>query len=438
MRGKTRQENPRRKLSEITTRYRSGNTVRSEGIATVSPAATSAKLRINVVERFDLRTAPERIHFNCASVSLASIRNLAKDRRMKSFRSKIASASITFGALVMMLMPLTSAFAQPSALDTYLFDQTETFAALIIKDGMTAYERHAQGFQPRSKHLFWSAAKSILVTLAGVAIREGKLRWDQSVCELMPELRASRAELCPITVEHLAFWQSGMDWSETYEKAVLMSNVVSMLYGPGARDVAGYFFAQKPKQAPGTGVNYSSGDANALSYLLRKAYGDSEYSTFVESRLSRPLGLQDFMLERDASGTIIGSSYLYSSLADMARLGALYMNGGELDGVRVLSSEFVPKVTQPHPRFTYPATPEHGELEGGSWWLNRRAPNAGTGARPWPTWPEDTFATLGHWGQALIICPSRKLIFVRTGDNRLKAPFEPEATGRILKAMGLL
>jgi CubicO group peptidase (beta-lactamase class C family) len=54
-------------------------------------------------------------------------------------------------------------------------------------------------------------------------------------------------------------------------------------------------------------------------------------------------------------------------------------------------------------------------VPGGHWWLNRAADSA---AQPWPDAPADTFAALGHWGQAMYVIPSEHLVIVRYGDDR--------------------
>jgi CubicO group peptidase (beta-lactamase class C family) len=54
-------------------------------------------------------------------------------------------------------------------------------------------------------------------------------------------------------------------------------------------------------------------------------------------------------------------------------------------------------------------------VPGGQWWLNRAVDGA---AQPWPDAPPDTFAALGHWGQAMYVIPSEKLVIVRYGDDR--------------------
>jgi CubicO group peptidase (beta-lactamase class C family) len=39
-------------------------------------------------------------------------------------------------------------------------------------------------------------------------------------------------------------------------------------------------------------------------------------------------------------------------------------------------------------------------------------------AKPWPDAPDDAFAAEGHWGQFIVVVPSRDAVLVRTGDDR--------------------
>ncbi|MBA5982424.1 serine hydrolase, partial [Pseudomonas sp. MD195_PC81_125] len=47
----------------------------------------------------------------------------------------------------------------------------------------------------------------------------------------------------------------------------------------------------------------------------------------------------------------------------------------------------------------------------------------------------DTFAALGHWGQALYVIPSEKLLIVRYADDRDGSYRHNELLKRVLKAV---
>ena len=65
---------------------------------------------------------------------------------------------------------------------------------------------------------------------------------------------------------------------------------------------------------PGSVWNYSSGDANLLSGLLRRAIGnEQEYLGYAYTRLFHRIGMLNTVVETDASGLFVASSYSYGS-----------------------------------------------------------------------------------------------------------------------------
>ena len=125
----------------------------------------------------------------------------------------------------------------------------------------------------------------------------------------------------------------------------------------------------------------------------------------------------------------MGSSYLYLSARDLARIGLLMQRDGRWQGRQLL-----PKAWVAFNRTAFDhAEPVPGEATpGGHWWLNQ--PLAGA-ARPWPSAPEDTYAALGHWGQALYVLPAQKLVVVRYADDRDGSYQHDELLKRVLAAM---
>ncbi len=55
--------------------------------------------------------------------------------------------------------------------------------------------------------------------------------------------------------------------------------------------------------------------------------------------------------------------------------------------------------------------------------------------RPGPTPTADTFAALGHWGQALYVMPTEHLVIVRYGDDRDGSYRHNELLKRVLAAV---
>ncbi len=298
-----------------------------------------------------------------------------------------------------------------AALQAYAFpprnDQTRegvrTDALLVIRDGQGVFEQYAAPTTADTPHLTWSISKSVLATVLGVAFAEQRFRLDDPVARFYPPMQAHPN----VRIGDLLHWASGLDWQEDYEYAPLKSSVVAMLYTRGRSDMAGFTAAHGVAAAPGERFLYSSGDSNLLAAALRQMVGAEHYADYPWTALFEPLGIDRVVWERDAQGTLVGSSYLYMTARDLARIGQLMLDEGRWQGRQLLPAQWVTFNRKPFDK----AVAEPNEpLPGGHWWLNSAA--------AWPDAPADTFAALGHWGQALYVLPKERLVVVRYADDR--------------------
>jgi len=298
-------------------------------------------------------------------------------------------------------------------LETYAFpprDEQErhgvrTDALLIIHDGELVYERYAGVTTAQTPHLTWSISKSILATVLGVAFGEGRFKLTDPVAKFYSPFNTHP----DIKIQDLLHWASGLDWQEDYEYAPLNSSVVAMLYTRGRADMARFTAEHAVASAPGTSYRYSSGDSTVLAAALRGMVGDADYVDYPWTALFEPLGIKSAVWETDATGTFVGSSYAYMTARDLARIGLLMERRGQWQDRQLLPTDWADFNLTPFKSQT-PTT----EAPGGHWWLNKTADGLG----PWPDAPPDTFAGLGHWGQALYVIPSAGLVIVRYADDR--------------------
>ncbi len=98
---------------------------------------------------------------------------------------------------------------------------------------------------------------------------------------------------------------------------------------------------------------------------------------------------------------------------DYARLGYLYLRGGEWAGQPVLPANWAETTSTP-------GGAQNSSAYGAHFWLMTR--RAGDDAFP-PTLSDDPKAllALGNYGQAILIVPSRALIVVRLGNSPASA-----------------
>jgi CubicO group peptidase (beta-lactamase class C family) len=283
-----------------------------------------------------------------------------------------------------------------------------TDALLVIRDGQLIYERYAGPTTADTPHLTWSISKSLMATVLGVAYGEGLFRLTDPVLKFYPPLEKHPT----MTMADLLHWASGLDWQEDYEYAPLKSSVVAMLYTRGHQDMAAFTTDHGEYAKPGQAFRYSSGDSNLLSVALKTIVGPSRYPDYPWTALFEPLGIHHAVWETDATGTFVASSYAYLTARDLARVGLLMARDGRWGERQLLPRDWITFSREP---FAHYQAHQDDAVPGGHWWLNRAVDGA---VKPWPDAPDDTFAALGHWGQAMYVIPGENLVIVRYGDDR--------------------
>lgn len=251
--------------------------------------------------------------------------------------------------------------------------------------------------------LGWSMAKSITSALIGILVKEGRVNIKQPapVAEWSDEKDPRHA----ITTENLLQQTSGLDFKEVYHR---YSNANNMLFNKA--DMAAYTASQPLKVKPGSDFYYSSGNSNILSRIIRTTVGEKNYHAFPYSALFHKIGMHHTLLEPDASGTYVGSSFIYASARDYARFGLLYLNDGVFNGQRILPEGWVKKTIAP-------VAANEQKNYGYQFWLNGIDEND-PAKKEFPEAPADLFYADGYGGQRIYIIPSRQLVIVRLGLNK--------------------
>lgn len=288
-----------------------------------------------------------------------------------------------------------------------------TDGLVIIKGGAVVYERYGRGFSASNKHLSWSMAKSVSSALTGVAVKEGALRLDDSICDYLPGYEGKA--VCAMKVLDPITFATGLDWQEEYEDATYqVSSVLSMLFGVGHRDQLKHILTHRLSAKPGEQWRYSTGDAELASAVAKNALERKVGKGAFWTLLFDKVGMKT-VFEEDAKGTPLGGSMVYATPRDFAKFGWLFLNDGCWAGERLLPEGWVADSTKPSAAFLAYAPAEELTPSGYSWWLN--VPAHGN-PKPWPDVPDDAYAALGHWGQRIVVVPSEEVVVVRVGDDR--------------------
>ena len=271
-----------------------------------------------------------------------------------------------------------------------------TRAILVVYDGSIVAEKYADGFDKNSRLIGWSMTKSIINALVGILVKEGKLALDAPA----PIPFWQQDERSKITLSNLLHASSGLRWEEDYSAP---SGATNMLFKE--KDM-GLYAAHCPAQyPPETVFYYSGGTTNILSWIVRQAVGEENYYRFPSEELFQKLGIRSMVIEPDAGGTFVGSSYSFATARDWARFGLLYLYDGNWYGEQLLPDDWVHYTTTPAP-----AAPR-GEY-GAQFWLNAGA-KEDPANRYYPDAPTDLYWADGFEGQNVFILPSRKLVIVK-------------------------
>ncbi len=273
-----------------------------------------------------------------------------------------------------------------------------TLAVVIVYDGHIVGERYATGVTQHSLLMGWSMTKSLTNAIFSRLVLEGKLKIEDPA----PVAEWQQDERKAITLNNLLQASSGLEWNESYFAPGHFHNMFMH-----SDDKGGYAASQKLKYPIGTHFEYSSGTSNLLSKIIRQTVGDENYPRYAYENFFYKVGMYHTLIEPDASGTFVGSSYGYASARDWARFGLLFLNDGMLNGERMLPEGWVDYSSTPAP-----ASPI-GEY-GAQFWLNAGAKEDKTKCYH-PGLPNDEYGAEGFEQQNVFIIPTKKLVIVRLG-----------------------
>ena len=282
------------------------------------------------------------------------------------------------------------------ALDDFL-RETETLAFVVVHKDRIVLERYSGGATRESLQTSFSAAKSFVSTLVGIAIDEGLIKSvDDPVTDYLPELAARDRGFRQITLRHLLTMTSGIRYREGGFPWPFGDDTYTY-YGVDLRDVA--LNRTRITGPPAVAWQYNNFHPLLLGLVLERATGSS-VADFMAARLWQPLGAEadaTWNLDSTTSGFEKLESGLNARPVDYARFGLLFLHDGEWNGRRIVSE-----------RWVRAATGADGATDQASyhgyryfWWLDVDRPGR--------------FYAFGKYGQFIYVAPDADAVVVRFG-----------------------
>jgi len=247
----------------------------------------------------------------------------------------------------------------------------------------------------------YSVAKSMLASVAGVALRDGKIgSVDEAVAQRVSDGGYATPHNAPITwKQHLqqeSEWQ-GTLWGKSSDF------IGKAQFGKGERKA-------RVVQAPGSFYEYNDTRINRFALSLLRVFGQSVPEVF-QQQIMDPIGgssswkwlpyhnsyvdLNGKQVPSVSGGTRWGGGMWIDSW-DMARFGYLWLRGGAWNGRQILPAAYVKAAVTPS---------AHGPDYGYLWWLNTKGKNL-------PGLPANAYAALGAGSNTIVISPDHDLVVV--------------------------
>lgn len=266
----------------------------------------------------------------------------------------------------------------------------------------------------------YSVAKSMLATVAGVAVRDGRIgRLDEPVAKRVNDGGYASARNAQVT------WKQHLHQETEWEGSMWGKNadfIGKTEFGAGER---------KPRQlgAPGSHYEYNDVRINRFALSLLRVFDKPVPEVFQEQVMdvigasntwkwvpyhNSYVELNGKQVPSVSGGTRWGGGMWINSW-DMARFGYLWLRGGQWNGRAVLPQGFVKEALTPS---------AHGPDYGYLWWLNTRG-------KTLPGLPANAYAALGAGSNTIVVSPDHDLVIVWRWHAGNAAEFAKRVIGAI-------
>lgn len=278
-----------------------------------------------------------------------------------------------------------------------------TTAMLVLYGNQVIAEAYRDGLGPDSPLKGFSMSKSFANLLVGRMMERESLNVEDAM--LLPGWDLDQR--AAISWDSSLRMSSGLLW---HEASLGENNDQGQMFY-NTPDPATYAWSKPYSVEPNSVFNYSSGDyMNIATALVRDGADWFDPGWNLD---------EDFVLEFSPDGeTPLLGEGVYLTTRGWAALASLYMNGGELNGLQVLSPEWV----------AYSLTPSATNYDyGAGVWLN-------LGQNLFPSLSPDIFAFAGSYDRYVVAVPSRDVVVVRIGFSAQPNDFDMERfVGNVLE-----
>lgn len=322
--------------------------------------------------------------------------------------------------------PYDSAYNSGVISDSLLqiMDANDTHAFIVIQHGKLLYERYWDGYDSARLSGSFSAAKSIISLLIGIAVDEGRIKSiDEPAGNYIPHFK--EGGLAKVRIKDLLTMSSGTNYKES-DKGYFSLNATAY-YGDDEEYLISRMEAKEPA---GVHWEYRSGDTQVLGLIVEKAFGKS-ISELVSEKFMKPMGAEaDALWLLDGAKKHEKSFCCFNGIArDYAKFGQLVLNKGKWGDKQIVSENYINAATSPASYLKDPTENESPvDYYGYQYWIFHHR-------------GMDIAQQNGLFGQYVYIIKEKDAVVVRLGESVPTKPihhFQPENFAYVDAALSVL
>ena len=293
-------------------------------------------------------------------------------------------------------------------------DLTATTSLVVVVSGTLVHERYPGLAGAEDRLLGFSATKSVLAQVTGLAVGRGSLPdIDAAVCDYVPELLGSGYD--SVTVRQLLTMTSGLDWAEDYRDPDSRASQLIQRWRDGRGGVRDLLRSIPASQPPGVCYAYCSPDSMVLDWVRERATGQ-RFTEALADLWGRVGAERPAIVGLDgpfqSGGVEMAAAAMAATARDWARIGVLQVDGS-WRGDQVLDADWVDDSSRPERSFLMP-----GRLP------STITTHAGFGYHWWPLDERGNRVTAdGSRGQFVYVDRARHTVVVKTSAWRYEDPW---------------
>lgn len=287
-------------------------------------------------------------------------------------------------------------------------DTSYTDGFIVLHHGEIVVESYFNKMTERTLHLSQSVAKSVTGAVAGILIGRGLLDPEEQVTQYLPELKQTAWRGAKL--RHVLDMTTGVRYVEDYEALdsdIARTDIASGWKRPlgsnkGPACIWDQILGLKSQaREHGALFEYRSIETDVLAHCMQRV-SQTRLAELISRELWSQLGTEESAcFTVDPAGYPLADGGFNATLRDYARFGLMLMNGGVVNGRRLVPREWIDDTLSCNPDIfgaPYSDSLPHGAYRNQFWIKDHR---------------EKVIMARGVFGQLIYISPAENLVVVK-------------------------